>query len=56
MRTRILRRAIILSILCPPMVALTKIKTIEEKPRMQQVGQRIVITGSPFYLDPNPNF
>lgn len=65
MRNRLLRRAIILCIVCPPIVGLTQIgeKTaIEERAgqdkhsSIQRVGSQILIPQSQSYLDLNPSF
>lgn len=41
--------------MCPPMVAFTKINDDAKTTTLKRVGQRIVIHGSPSYLDPNPS-
>lgn len=56
MKKRILRRLLILTVMCPPFVALTKINDdVKPEAALHRVAQRIVIHGSPSYLGPNPS-
>ena len=56
MKKRVMRRILILAVMCPPLIGVTKINDDEKHAGLRKVGARIVIHGSPSYLDLNPSF